>query len=169
MYNNIGDKIKTLSEVVAWIDIIASIIIGVSLLSQSIIGVGLIVIILGSFIGWILSQILYGFGELIELTQENNNINKKLLDYYINKDSIIKHKDKGLGNMNLKIQNINQIDNTDSLDKNEESNIIDKVNYVEIICPNCGELLSFEQETIKDKNIIQCPYCDKDIKFDKLT
>ena len=97
MYNNIGNKIKTLAQIVAFVEIILSVIIGLVLLFQEIIGFGLIILIFGPLIAWISSWLLYGFGELIESTEENKDINTKLLNYFINKD-----KDKNSKNTNLK-------------------------------------------------------------------
>lgn len=71
MFNNIGGKIKALAYIACLIGIIACIIIGLSIISlsgmdeESMI-VGIIVIIAGSFISWISSFVLYGYGQLIE-------------------------------------------------------------------------------------------------------
>ncbi len=81
MFNNIGGKIKGLAQVIAWIGIIASFIIGINLMStaarfgsysdSSLIGglgsfAGILVIVIGSLFSWIGSFVLYGFGQLVE-------------------------------------------------------------------------------------------------------
>jgi hypothetical protein len=77
MYNNIGEKIKVLAQVIAWIGIIGNVIAGFILIAQgadsyngseALIGVG--ILIGGSLISWIFSWFMYGFGELIVKTTE---------------------------------------------------------------------------------------------------
>ena len=85
MWDNIGEKIKTLAKVIAFVGIISSIIGGISLISQGIginqrnwsssggelsIFLGIASLIGGSIISWISSFFMYGFGELIEVTSE---------------------------------------------------------------------------------------------------
>ncbi|MCL2079175.1 MAG: hypothetical protein FWH17_04935 [Oscillospiraceae bacterium] len=67
MYNNIGAKIKILAQIIAWVGIIGSVIIGFISLTF-IWGIG--VLIGGSLLSWILSWFIYGFGELIQKTSE---------------------------------------------------------------------------------------------------
>lgn len=70
MFNNIGKKIKTYSEIVAYIGISASIISGLVICAKS--GTvpnllhGLAVAVIGSLSCWIGSLFLYGFGQLVE-------------------------------------------------------------------------------------------------------
>lgn len=73
MFTNIGDKIKSLAKVIAWIGIAGSVISGFVMINSGygvsiIMGIG--VILGGSLISWISSWFLYGFGELIEKTTE---------------------------------------------------------------------------------------------------
>jgi hypothetical protein len=74
MFDNIGGKIKGLAKVTAWLGIIASVIYGIVLISQSnryyngsaLVITGVIVMAAGSLGSWISSFLLYGFGELID-------------------------------------------------------------------------------------------------------
>lgn len=70
MFKGIGGKIKMLAEVICWTGIIASIGIGlIFLLISTKIEMrilGFIIAIIGSFISWINSFLLYGFGQLVE-------------------------------------------------------------------------------------------------------
>ncbi|MBR2883429.1 MAG: hypothetical protein IKB93_01435 [Clostridia bacterium] len=76
MYSNIGKKIQKLAMVCAILGMIGSVSIGGSLISSadnSILGtneflivIGIIVIVLGSILSWVLSFVLYGFGRLVE-------------------------------------------------------------------------------------------------------
>ena len=95
MFDNIGEKIKSSAIVLLVIGIIASLILGISQISNavetskyssyfssyagtvegaSVLG-GILTIVFGSIISLIASYILYGFGQLIDSTQ---NIEKKL-------------------------------------------------------------------------------------------
>ena len=68
MFKNIGGKIKKLSEIVTWIGIIASVILGIIIMlpGDIMILVGVIVMAWGCFSSWIGSFLLYGYGQLIE-------------------------------------------------------------------------------------------------------
>jgi len=78
MYNNIGAKIKTLAQVIAWVGIIGSVLVGIIMIAQgtgsrgdgSIVGIGVAYLLAGPFISWIASWFMYGFGELIEKTTQ---------------------------------------------------------------------------------------------------
>ncbi|MDL2319144.1 hypothetical protein LJC74_08765 [Eubacteriales bacterium OttesenSCG-928-A19] len=89
MHRNIGGKIKTFANVIMWIGIIASVVIGIAVMyggtrminsysngyyhsggSGQAILAGIVIIVIGILISWIGSFSLYGYGELIESTQE---------------------------------------------------------------------------------------------------
>ncbi|MDR0220637.1 MAG: hypothetical protein LBI54_04425 [Lachnospiraceae bacterium] len=79
MYSNISNKIKALAQVIAWVGIIGSVILGFyfwGLSAESrdngamLIVIGFVAMIGGSLFSWISSFSLYGFGELIEKTTE---------------------------------------------------------------------------------------------------
>ena len=67
MFDNIGGKVKALATVLCIIGIVASIILGLMLLSMNIL-LGLIVAALGSFISWLSSLALYAIGHTAENT-----------------------------------------------------------------------------------------------------
>lgn len=67
MFDNIGEKIKSLAVVTTWIGIISSIIGGLFMLINGSVG-GIFVMIFGSLGAWIGSFVLYGFGQLITNT-----------------------------------------------------------------------------------------------------
>ena len=95
MWDNIGEKIKILAKIIAWVGIIASIIGGLILIVQGVkinqnswngSGGGLLIlgglgtIIGGSILSWISSFSMYGFGELIdnsEIIKSNTSKNEK--------------------------------------------------------------------------------------------
>ena len=84
MFDNIGGKIKTLATVVCVIGIGASIIAAIALWAQNdrytpTIALGFGVLIGGCLASWIGSFFTYGFGELIEETTRNREINYQIL------------------------------------------------------------------------------------------
>lgn len=78
MYNNIGSKHKIFARVFAWIGIIGSVITGLIFIAQgmnnhrgeTLVGIGVGVLIGGSFLSWVASWFMFGFGELIEKATE---------------------------------------------------------------------------------------------------
>lgn len=78
MFNNIGGKIKTAAAVTCILGMIASVIWGIILFSRSFL-IGLLVMGLGGLFSWLGTFTLYGFGELIEETRRNREINQQLL------------------------------------------------------------------------------------------
>jgi len=70
MFESIGKKIMSLAKIVAWIGIIASVVIGTVQISvdETFIFSGIIVILMGSLVSWLSSFLLYGFGKLIDNT-----------------------------------------------------------------------------------------------------
>jgi len=77
MFDNIGKKMKTLASLEITLGIVVSIIIGIIVMSEVLL-LGIVVIIVGSWISWVSSIFMYGFGELIEKTSEiAHNTSKK--------------------------------------------------------------------------------------------
>lgn len=83
MYSNIGRKIKGVAVAGCILGIIASLIIGFLLISNSsnsnpTATMGWVILIVGSVSSWLGSFCLYGFGELIEKTSANNDVLLKI-------------------------------------------------------------------------------------------
>ncbi len=88
MFNHIGRKIKTWAKIQCWIGIILCVIAGVSFITagevpiQQTVGstiitttvqgplIGALIIVLGSLLSWIGSWITYGFGSVVENTEQ---------------------------------------------------------------------------------------------------
>ena len=84
MFSNIGGKIKVLAKVLCGIGIILSIISGIAVMASgnnrvaingtyaiiSPVIIGIVVIVFGCLMSWIGSFFAYGFGQLIENTDE---------------------------------------------------------------------------------------------------
>ena len=75
MFNNIGQKIKTLAEVLCWIGITVSVLAAALLFVSGVtegnphaVLFGLLLVVLGPLLSWIGSFLLYGFGELVTKT-----------------------------------------------------------------------------------------------------
>lgn len=66
MYENIGLKLKGLATVWAAIGMIASFIGGLVMMTAEYVGAGWAILILGSLLSWISGMFTYGFGQLIE-------------------------------------------------------------------------------------------------------
>ena len=77
MFDNIGGKIKTLAVVVCVIGMIGSVIGGIVLWTQNsryapTILPGIIIMVAGCLGSWVGGFFTFGFGQLIESTEENN-------------------------------------------------------------------------------------------------
>ena len=68
MFNDIGGKLKALAEVLTWLGMGASVLIGIIELFAN--GdtplPGLLIIAIGCLGSWLSSFVLYGFGQLVE-------------------------------------------------------------------------------------------------------
>lgn len=65
MFYNIGQKIKALAVVITWIGIVLSVIAGFVVSSTGDWQMGIIIVIAGGLGSWLMSFLLYGFGQLI--------------------------------------------------------------------------------------------------------
>lgn len=65
-YDNIGSKIKNWAKGIFWVEAIAAVIGGIVLLCEGEVVPGLLVILFGPVAAWMLSWLLYGYGQLIE-------------------------------------------------------------------------------------------------------
>ena len=77
MFDNIGRKIKNLAELVTWLGIIGSVLVGfvVCCIDEHMILPGLLIMVFGSIASWLSSFLLYAFGQQVESTE---NIEKML-------------------------------------------------------------------------------------------
>lgn len=66
MFDNIGGKIKTLTKVLMWISISVFFIYGIVLIFDNEVLKGFLVMVVGFLGSWLSSFFLYGFGQLIE-------------------------------------------------------------------------------------------------------
>ncbi len=73
MYNNVGRKLKTIAQIICWVNSCLGILYSAYLafvIFRNQLVIGLLVIIFGSIIsmivGWMSGLVLYSFGELVE-------------------------------------------------------------------------------------------------------
>lgn len=165
MYDNIGGKLKLLAKIVFGIDAAIAIIGGLVLMSfdEDLIFIGFIVMIIGFIIAWIFSWFLYGFGQLIE----NSDI---ITDEYRNKNKNRKNEnDKTECKTSDKINPFQGKSKT--ADRfcygQEELPTEDESGYIDMICPNCKEELSYTKEQLISNEILICPMCNAPIYLKK--
>lgn len=65
MFDNIGSKIKGLAQALFWLEIIASVIVGVVLIENTK-GLSLLYVLAGVIVALVSAWVLYGFGEIID-------------------------------------------------------------------------------------------------------
>ncbi len=69
MFDNIGKKIKAVAQVITWLGILISVILGIASGAGSNGLMFLIITPIGCLLSWLGSLVLYGFGELIDCAQ----------------------------------------------------------------------------------------------------
>lgn len=85
MFDRIGEKIKTLAVISFALGVLASLIGAIALWAANshrnpTVFAGICVLVGGSLASWIGSFFTYGFGELIEETSRNREINQQILN-----------------------------------------------------------------------------------------
>ena len=126
MFDNIGEKIKTLAKVLCWVGIGLSVIIGINAMDYSA-SSGVLIIFIGSLISWVSSFFSYGFGELIERTAENAE-NTKLIGRILEDiektqpqvEKITKIVEDGLNNISERLLMISEKKRTPTKEKKEK-------------------------------------------------
>ena len=86
MFDRIGDKIKTLAVICCGLGMVLSVICAIVLWSGNsyrnpTVALGIGVLVGGCLASWIGSFFTYGFGELIEETRRNREINQQILNH----------------------------------------------------------------------------------------
>lgn len=75
LYENISEKIKKLAK---WVFVLASMIeifCGIVMINNDAIGTGLFLIIIAPFLTLFSTWILYAFGHLVKIMEDNNKLN----------------------------------------------------------------------------------------------
>ena len=170
MYKNIGEKIKVLAVLIFALGSIASFVVGIILWYDAYAYnaynayadnaneiLGPILVFGGPVLMIVISLLIYGFGEIIT----------KLCD--------IEQNTRG-GRSKTQIKENTQKAKQDARDTarreaaeqrraREEAKQAARDNnkYIDVVCPNCNEPLSFEVGTEE----AQCPFCDCEINLEK--
>ena len=146
MFDNIGGKIKTLAKVVCWVGIVACIFVGIKLISagDALALIGIITAIVGSFLCWINSFLLLGFGQLVE-----------------NSDIIV-HQSQGHTKEEEPQHTESKMIYKDNRAKEgAQLRDVSDIEYIDLRCPNCKEPLSFpKSQLLQHGTLIRCPFCD---------
>ena len=87
MFNNIGQKICALTEILFWFDVAVSVVAGsLVVIAFEEVLIGIAIILVGALLSWVSSFLLYGFGELIrtnkEIAENTDAIGSILADLY---------------------------------------------------------------------------------------
>ena len=143
MYNNIGEKIKTLVSFITKLGIAVSVFFGIifMFLGARYAATWIMLIVVIPLFLWISSFLLYGFGEMIDklsAIEENTRGGKS--------------KAKNNTNAPAKASNSNSKKNNSAF----KEKAVFEDEYVDVVCPECGETMSFNKS---EKNC-QCPFCD---------
>ncbi|MBR6509152.1 MAG: hypothetical protein IKT38_00910 [Clostridia bacterium] len=165
MFENIGNKIKSLAKILCWLGIISSIFITLIMFfisansyEELYIIYGILFLIIGPLSSWINSFFIYGFGELIENSQtiieileKNNTILSNKLSKPIQTANTIDRYDNSIRNDIIKkmIKNTNETDknnnkaNSPQIENTEEikNSIIVSDVFNEGKCSRCGNIL----------------------------
>ena len=155
-FDNIGQKIKSLTKWSCWITIlliwiaapIAFIVLVADDWTAYLCWIPLVAAIVGPIIVWIGSWTMYAFGELVDNSTHKQN----------NKKTSIANKQKS----DKITSNIVSKSNQNAMAKNTpKNNDFEEDDYYDIECPNCGEPLSFVVGTTE----AECPWCNFNIKI----
>ena len=73
MFENVGQKIKTISIVLMVLGCLGALYFGVTIFDALKSAFGLVIILAGCLGSWISACLLYGFGELVDCAQKNSD------------------------------------------------------------------------------------------------
>ena len=150
-YENIGNKIKGLAQMVFVVEAIAAVITGIALMAtdEVLILYGLLVLIVGPIVAWVSSWLLYGFGQLVEnsdiIAEEHKRVNEK------HEKTVAKNNEK------------KQAQRQKQIKENIENPSFDEDEYIDIICSNCKAELSFTKGQLQSGEESTCLMCDAPI------
>ena len=156
-YDNIGQKIKSLATGTFVVEAIAAIIAGIYLItsSENMVLIGFLVIFAGPLVAWVLSWLLYGFGQLIEnsdiIAEESKRKNDKH-DKLVAQNNERKQKQKA----QQQYAHVREVIENPGIHEND---------FIDIICPHCSETLSYPKGQLENNSALICPLCGEPISF----
>ncbi|MBO5798032.1 MAG: hypothetical protein J6R77_06790, partial [Clostridia bacterium] len=165
-------KIQKVAKVIAWTEIVLSIIGGVALFFCAFIDfkylwclifLAPIAVVLGCIMAWLSVITLYGFGKLIEDVEAIRNEKSPITK--VETEQKQPQKPTKQNDISPKTTNVVEAKQNSSRPKVEAK----KEETIKVLpCPECGEDLDFmgwSGEELKEKQI--CPLCEKEILFYK--
>lgn len=153
MFNNIGEKIKTLATVCTAIGCALSAIMAIATWTAGSFWTGLLILALGCLLSWVGAFVLYGFGELIAKTTKMEERLQKMEMLSVYRDSNVPEKKKKDIIDKFHCELMNDLEN----EKNENDDKFydaDKPAIDE--CPVCFGKVGPDDE--------ECPHCGHKLK-----
>ena len=174
MYDNIGEKIKSLAKSTFIVEAIAAVIAGLVLLSYGE-WWGVLILLCGPIVAWVSSWLLYGFGELIDKICDIEQNTRGGESKTKIKETIEKAKKEAMEKAEKEAMEKAEKEAMEKAEKEAaeraEKEAMERVEresakkvkivssdtkYAEVICPKCREKLYFDKQIQEAK----CPYCE---------
>ena len=177
MFDDIGVKIQKIAKVIAWFNIVVSIIGGIVMFFCAFIDIEYlwyliflapVAVVVGCIMAWLSVITLYGFGKLIEDVEAIRNKKPPVIKIEAEqtKQSVPKTNQnvaKNEKNTSPKAPEISPNNTSDSVKKESKQK---EVSQNMLPCPQCGEDLAFMGWDDNDLTETQiCPMCGKEILF----
>ena len=155
MYDNIGGKIKGLAKTMFIVAAIGAVITGIVLLAtvdDYLILYGLLTLVCGPIIAWVGSWILYAFGELVEDVHAMRKKYYPMAEELANREAGEKEKREAVPTAHSVAASTQKVSVEESADNDDDD-------FIEGVCPNCGEKWS----AFFDDTEVICHKCKKKI------
>jgi hypothetical protein len=147
MYDNIGGKIKVWAVWIFIVEAIGAVIGGIAMIANDNGLIGFLTMLIGPFVAWVFSWLLYGFGQLIE----NSDI---IAAEYSRKNE--KHEKVVAQNIERKQAQRRKAMKAAIVNPEVEEDV-----FIDITCPNCNAELSYPKGQLQAGTT--CPMCDAHI------
>lgn len=153
MYNNVGQKIKGVAIGLFLSEAVGAIVSGIALMAtdEDFILLGILLLVVGPFVAYLMSLFVYGFGELIEKTADVAE--KAQFNPQKNVKKATKESKKKEVQAYIKVEKAEP--------KEIEEIPADEGDYIDFVCPNCGKDISFH----KGETEVTCPWCETSLEL----
>ena len=158
MYDNIGEKIKSLAKSTFIVEAIAAVIAGLVLLSYGE-WWGVLILLCGPIVAWVSSWLLYGFGELIDKICDIEQNTRGGESKTKIKETIEKAKKEAMEKAEKEAAERAEKEAMERVERESAKKVkivSSDTKYAEVICPKCREKLYFDKQIQEAK----CPYCE---------
>ena len=167
LYENIGGKIKNWAKWIFIVEAIGAVMAGIALITtdDDLILAGLLTLFCGPIVAYVGSWILYAFGELVEDVHAIRNKEGTAAEEKAKREAALKakreaeQKEKQMAEQILKRER----EERERWQKENEAEIakLSDDDFIDIVCPECGETLSF----LKNEIDAICPECGAEFKI----